>query len=67
MKEKDITNKFYKLRMKYNYTQHEFAEKLNVVQSTISKIENGIMKPSFDYLRGLHKLGHDVNELLKDK
>lgn len=41
---------FIKIRSTYNLTQAQLAEKLNTTQSVISRIENGNVNISLDFL-----------------
>lgn len=43
------------LRNKYNLTQEELAKKLNTSTSVISRIENGSVEISFDFLKRIAK------------
>lgn len=46
------------LRIAKGYTVNEVAEKLGKTQSFISKIENGVKKPSDELLKGYSELFH---------
>ena len=62
-----FSERFYKLRKEYNYTQYKLGKLLNISRSTISKYESGdlfpathtlikiarVFKVSVDYLIGL--------------
>ena len=46
----DFGNKLKTLRLQYNLTQNELAQKLDVTKSVISAYETGIRTPSYDIL-----------------
>jgi len=53
-----MKNKIKELRLKYNLTQEELADKANVRRETIVFLEQGKYNPSL-------KLAHDVAVILK--
>lgn len=42
------------LRKRYNFTQPEFAKKLNIAKSTLANIESNVRRPSLDILDKIH-------------
>lgn len=46
-----IANNIFMLRNKYNLTQEEFAQKLNVTRGHISHLENGDHFPSAEFIK----------------
>lgn len=58
----DIATQIYHLRKDMNLTQEQFAEKINVPQSTISRIENGKSSPTFEFL---NKMSIKLNKQMK--
>lgn len=52
----DYGVKIRKARTKKNMTQEEFAKKLNIKESLLTKIENSAFKPSLPLARKLEKL-----------
>ena len=55
-------------RMDKNISQKEFSRMLGISQSKYSKIENGIMEPSFILLQIISRyLEIDLNEILEIK
>ncbi len=66
MKKKEkLLTKYEIVRINLGLLQSELGEKLDMGQGTVSKIENMKIKPNYKYLKGLLKLGVDLNELLK--
>jgi len=62
--QKQLGARIYELREKANLTQAQLAEKANVSNDTISRIERGIRSPSFEVLERLAKaLDVEVREL----
>ena len=55
-----MTNKIRELRIKYNLTQEELANKVGVRRETIVFLEQGKYNPSL-------KLAHDIARVLKMK
>ena len=47
---KECGKRIQQLRKERGLTQEQLAEKLNVSQNTIAKIESGLRKPSIDFL-----------------
>ncbi|WP_313345685.1 helix-turn-helix transcriptional regulator [Sedimentibacter sp.] len=58
---------YKELREKHNLSQLDFANKIGVQQSAISKVERGETKPNFDSLKGIYKVFgiKEVEEILK--
>ncbi len=58
---------YKELREKFNLSQIEFAKKIGVQQSAISKVERGETKPNFDSLKGIYKIFglEEVENILK--
>ena len=55
------------MRLRKGWTQADFAEKSGVPQSTISAIETGVRKPTFETIRMIAAgLGCSVDELMGD-
>ena len=62
--QKQLGARVYELREKAGLTQAQLAEKSNVSNDTISRIERGIRSPSFEVLERLAKaLDVEVREL----
>lgn len=62
--QKHLGARVYELREKSGLTQAQLAEKANVSNDTISRIERGIRSPSFEVLERLAKaLNVEVREL----
>lgn len=57
-----IAQRVKNLRNHYNMTQDEFASELGILQSTLSEIERGNVKPKFETLQRLGNL-IDHNDL----
>ena len=54
------------LRKKAGFSQNELAEKISVLQNTISNWENGVSRPSLDVIPKLaNVLGVTVEEVVK--
>lgn len=47
---KECGRRIQQLRKERELTQEQLAEKLNVSQNTIAKIESGLRRPSIDFL-----------------
>ena len=47
---KECGKRIQQLRKERELTQEQLAEKLNVSQNTIAKIESGLRRPSIDFL-----------------
>lgn len=63
-----IGEKIYSLRKKYNLSQEDLANELNVSRQTVSKWEVGESCPDFDKIVPLCELfGISTEELLRDK
>jgi transcriptional regulator with XRE-family HTH domain len=57
-------SKIYELRLKADLTQAQLAEKADVSNDTISRIERGLRSPSFEVLESLSSaLGVEVRDL----
>lgn len=54
-KHKDICERFRKVRTDNRITQKEFAEILQVSESTIKQVERGASAPTYDVLRLLKR------------
>lgn len=62
--QKLLGTRIYELRKRANLTQAQFAERANVSNDTISRIERRIRSPSFEVLERLAKaLDVEVREL----
>ncbi len=62
--QKHVGARIYELRTKANLTQAQLAEKADVSNDTISRIERGIRSPSFEVLERLAKtLDVEIREL----
>lgn len=58
----ELVRKIIKERTAQNLTQKEFAEKIGVKQSNISRLESGNYNPSFDFLIKVAKgLGKELH------
>ncbi|HHC11033.1 MAG TPA: XRE family transcriptional regulator [Campylobacterales bacterium] len=55
---------FIKIRSTYNLSQAQLAEKLNATQSVISRVENGNVNISLDFL---NKLARDFDKKVEIK
>lgn len=53
MRENNIHNRIARIRFELGLNQKEFAEKLNVTQSTISKYEKNERTPDYSFLENL--------------
>jgi DNA-binding XRE family transcriptional regulator len=61
---KIMINKIGEFRISQGMKQSEFANTLQVSQGTVSKVEKGILIPSFTFMSNLSKnFNYDVNEL----
>lgn len=66
MKNIELGNQLYKLRIESGYSQEDIAMLLNITDGAVSKWENGESKPSTSKLPLLAKIyGVKVNELLE--
>ena len=66
MKNIELGNQLYKLRIESGYSQEDIAMMLNITDGAVSKWENGESKPSTSKLPILAKIyGVKVNELLE--
>ena len=66
MKNIELGNQLYKLRIESGYSQEDIAMLLNITDGAVSKWENGESKPSTSKLPILAKIyGVKVNELLE--
>lgn len=58
----ELVREIIKERTAQNLTQKEFAEKIGVKQSNISRLESGNYNPSFDFLQKVAKgLGKELH------
>lgn len=53
---KECGKRIQQLRKERELTQEQLAEKLNVSQNTIAKIESGLRRPSIDFLLEISEL-----------
>jgi transcriptional regulator with XRE-family HTH domain len=67
IKRKEENILYKELRKKYNLSQEQFAEKIKIQQSAISKVELGKTQPNFKSLQGIYRAFgiNEVEELLK--
>lgn len=49
----DLADEVFELRMQRGWTQAELAEKVGTGQANISRLENGLANPTFDFLQKL--------------
>jgi transcriptional regulator with XRE-family HTH domain len=49
----DLADEVFELRMERGWTQEELAERVGTAQANISRLENGLANPTFEFL---HKL-----------
>lgn len=62
---KECGKRIQQLRKERGLTQEQLAEKLNVSQNTIAKIESGLRRPSIDFLLELSEFfGVSTNYLV---
>lgn len=62
----ELIREIIKERIAQNLTQKEFAEKIGVKQSNISRLESGNYNPSFDFLLKVAKgLGKELHIAFK--
>ena len=62
----ELVREIIKERTAQNLTQKEFAEKIGVKQSNISRLESGNYNPSFDFLVRVAKgLGKELHIAFK--
>ncbi len=65
---KRIGKKLYALRKHHGLTINQLAKELQISNAQISRIENGIHKPSGELiLRIADFFGVDVNQLMRDE
>ena len=50
-----IIEQFLRLRIKYDLTQKQFAEKIGTTQAVVSRIENGNVNIGIDFLERVAK------------
>lgn len=63
-----IKNYIHKLRVENKMSQIEFAKKLKIDQSYVSKLENGTLRPCANVISGMRrKLGLDINLMIDKK
>lgn len=53
---KECGKRIQQIRKERELTQEQLAEKLNVSQNTIAKIESGLRRPSIDFLLEISEL-----------
>jgi len=64
----EISMKIFDYRMKNNLNQKQLADKLDVKQSMVSKLESGLYNPTVEQLWKISKrLGWNFNILLEDR
>lgn len=64
----EISCQFIKYRLNNNLTQKDVADKLNISQAMVSKIESGDYNPTLDFLfKVAKKLNIDFNLTFKDR
>lgn len=49
----DLADEVFELRMARGWTQAELAERVGTAQSNISRLENGLANPTFEFLQKL--------------
>lgn len=49
----DLADEVFELRMERGWTQAELAERVGTAQANISRLENGLANPTFDFLEKL--------------
>lgn len=49
----DLADEVFELRMEKGWTQAELAERIGTAQANISRLENGLANPTFDFLEKL--------------
>ncbi len=49
----DLADEVFELRMERGWTQAELAEQVGTAQANISRLENGLANPTFDFLEKL--------------
>jgi len=59
-----MSNVYKDFRKKYNRTQEQLAEELEISQSVISDWEKGNKEPSIDTLRKIYKI-FDIEDIKK--
>ena len=59
------SNYVYRLRKETKLSQNDFATFVGITQSTLSKIENGILKPELNMIRALREsFGVSIDEAI---
>jgi len=51
----DLADEVFELRMERGWTQAELAERVGTAQANISRLENGLANPTFEFLQKLSK------------
>jgi transcriptional regulator with XRE-family HTH domain len=49
----DLADEVLELRMEKGWTQEELAERVGTAQANISRLENGLANPTFEFLQRL--------------
>lgn len=60
---KECGKRIQQFRKERGLTQEQLAEKLNVSENTIAKIESGLRRPSIDFLLELSDLFRSIYQL----
>lgn len=61
-------NPMKSIRLEHNLNQQEMCKRLAITQGTVSKMEQGISRPSFDVLIRLRQeFNVDLNEFVMNK
>jgi len=64
----NLADRIAHLRKARSYTQEEFADKINVGESTLAAFERGTRKPSPDVLINMSRvLGLSIDEIVDNK